>query len=638
MNLQRSVLAWSRRCYRAVLPVRLRQRFAAPVVRIIGRARYLRYKQLLTEQLLQEVGQLTDRKIAQEPDRVIRLCRSAIETDAYLASAYVAMGKALRAKGDEREFSRIVREARDKGLALVVRGEHDRAAEFFTRIAEVFPVQPEQLLAQRRFEELIRLVEPNVLQEPDEVIRFCWAAIGNDEYLASAYCAIGKALCAKGDLEGLDRLASTVRDKGLALIERGELSRGAAFLAGVAGQFPETCRGLALLYNRIDDLTVAQRAQASRGVDRGAGLRRLIVAIPVWGDTYARLFKRYFIPSILSANNLPALSQIRQITFDVYAPDELVETIERSASCRELRGYAEVNFTTFPGEILSDPAYTRYPGFKHRMSGGFHHVSIEHARALDADLICISPDSIHSDGALTNYIRFIDQGYKAVLFTAMRGQAETLLPVLDAMRDETTQIMALPARKLVALNAANVHHDFKRYVMTKGNRGIPPGLSHMFFPNPHGFYIRCFHIFPVALAADAVRQDVAFDYFTLDSNFLSRLFPDAESWKQLKIIQDSDDGVMLDLAYSYEEEKYEEREFTREQLLRQLPGYRANHFWHFAHRIVYRSDEPIDAIGTFNRKPDGSLERVFLPVSSAIDVSDEELAAWFEAERPKDLP
>jgi hypothetical protein len=69
-----------------------------------------------------------------------------------------------------------------------------------------------------------------------------------------------------------------------------------------------------------------------------------------------------------------------------------------------------------------------------------------------------------------------------------------------------------------------------------------------------------------------------------------------------------------------------------------LPGYHANHFWHFAHRIVYRTDEPIDAIGTFNRNPDGSLERVFLPVSSVIDVSDEELAAWFEAEPPKDLP
>jgi tetratricopeptide (TPR) repeat protein len=593
---------------------------------------------LRAEQLQQEVGQLTDRMIAQEPDRVIQLCKSAIETDPYLASAYVAMGKALHAMGDEQEFTRIVREARDKGLALVVRGEHDRAADFFTRIAEVFPVQPEQLLAQRRLEELVRLVEPRIPREPDEVVRFCWAAIGTDEYLASAYCVLGKALRGKGDAEEFDRLASTVRDKGLALIERGELGRGAAFLAGVAGQFPQTCRGLALLYNRINDLSGAHRAPASRGIDRSAGLRRLIVAIPVWGDAYVRLFTRYFIPSILSANNLPALSQIRRISFDVYTTGGFGEAIENSASCHELRRYAEVNFTTFPGEILSDPAYTQYPGFKHRMSGAFHHVSIEHARALDADLICISPDSIHSDGALTNYIRFIDQGYKAVLFTAMRGQAETLLPVLDAMRDETTQTLTLPVRKLVALNAANVHHDFKRYVMTKDNRGIPPGLSHMFFPNPHGFYIRCFHIFPVALAAEAVRRDVAFDYFTLDSNFLSRLFPDAESWKQLKVIQDSDDGVMLDLAFSYEELKYEEREFSREQLLRQLPGYRANHFWHFTHRIVYRTDQPIDTIGTFNRKPDGSLERVFLPVSSVIDVSDEELAAWFEAQRPKDPP
>jgi tetratricopeptide (TPR) repeat protein len=603
----------------------------------VGRTRYLRFKQQLAEQLLQEVERLTDQKIALEPDKVVQLCRSSLEPYPYLASAYVAMGKALRAKGDHEQFDRVVCEARDKGLALLARGDHDGAADFFSRTAEVFPVQPEQLLAQRRLEELIRLVEPKIAQEPDEVIRFCWAAIGNEEYLASGYCAIGKALRAKGDLEGLDRLAATVRDKGLTLIERGELGRGAAFLDRVAVQFPETCRGFALLYGRINDLTMAHRTQGSRSADRKPGRQRLIVAIPVWGDTYVRLFTRYFIPSILSANNLPALSQIRQISFDVYTPDRFVEAIENSASYRELRRYAEVNFVTFAGEILSDPAYARHPGFKHRMSGGFHHVSIEHARAVGADLVCISPDSIHSDGALTNYIRFIDRGYKAVLFTAMRGQAETLLPILDALRDDKTQIMTLPARKLVTLNAAYVHHDFKRYVMTKGNRGIPPGLSQMFFPNAHGFYIRCFHIFPVALAADAIRRDVAFDYFTLDSNFLSRLFPDAESWKQLKIVQDSDDGVMLDLAYSYAEEKYEEREFTREQLLRQLPGYRTNHFWHFTHRIVYRTDRPIDAIGTFNRRLDGSLERVSLPVSSAIDLSDEELAAWFEAQRPKDV-
>jgi hypothetical protein len=193
----------------------------------------------------------------------------------------------------------------------------------------------------------------------------------------------------------------------------------------------------------------------------------------------------------------------------------------------------------------------------------------------------------------------------------------------------------LPARTLVALSAAHVHHNFKRFIMTKGNRGIPPGLSLMFFPNAHGFFVRCFHIHPIILAADAIKDDILFDYYTVDSNSLLRMFPTPESWKGLKIIQNSDDGMMLDLTYSAEEEVYPECEFTPQQLLRQLPGFRANHFWHFSHRITYHTDEVIDAVGTFDRKPDGSIERKYLPVSSAIDIPDDELAAWFEENRLK---
>lgn len=504
---------------------------------------------------------------------------------------------------------------------------------FRSKIRTEILVRPEELLGQKRLEELVRLVEQMIPNEPDETIRFCWAAIGNDEYLPSAYTVMGKALLAKGDRNEFERIAVIARDKGLGLIERGELARGAAFFTGVAEGFPEVCRGYALLYRQINDMTNAYRAGTSHAPP--GSRRHVIIAISVWGERYINLFTRYFIPSILSPNNLPALSRSRDISFDIYTTDEFVAHIKRSRSFRKLRQYARVEFIRFSRELLTTPEYQRNPAYRYRIYGGFHHLSIEHARAVNADVICIAPDGVHSDGSFANYARFVDQGYHGVLFTSMRGQAETLLPILDAIRDEKIQVLTLPARKLVALSAAHVHHNFKRFIMTKGNRGIPPGLSLMFFPNPHGFYIRCFHIHPIILSAEAIKKDIAFDYFTVDSNSLTRMFPEAETWKRLKIIQDSDEGMMLDLTHTYEEEVYPECEFTPEHLIRQLPGYRANHFWNFSHRIVYHTDEIIDAIGTFDRKPDGALERKYLPVSSVIDISDEELATWFGANRQK---
>ncbi len=672
------IFEFLRRCYRTILPAWVREKFRPVVVQAFGTRKPVQPKQqlaekrpeefaqttqqkvtqnlephgteflaeiavvafpvqaqqLLAQERLEELVRLAERNVTQDPNEAIRFCWAAIGKDEYLPTAYTVMGKALRAKSDQKEFDRIIIVARDKGLALIARGELERGAEFFTKVAEIFPVQPEQLLAQKRFEDLVRLVERKIPHELDETIRFCWAAIGNDEYLSNAYNVMGKALLAQGGQKEFERIANLARDKGLRLIERGELARGAAFFAGAAEGFPDVCRGYALLYGQINNMTIAYRALPDPGPSK-SGRRRLIIALAVWGDRYIDLFTRYFIPSILSFNNLPTLSRIREVSFDIYTPAKFVDAIKKSASYRELRRYAEVNFIHFSPDMLASPEYQRNPAYRYRIYGGFHHLSIEHARAMNADVICIAPDGVHSDGSFTNYARFVDQGHQAVLFTSMRGQAETLVPIIDSMRDENTQSLTLPARTLVALSAAHVHHNFKRFILTKGNRGIPPGLSLMFFPNSHGFYVRCFHIHPIILAADAIKKDIAFDYFTVDSNSLLRLFPDPENWEKIKIIQDSDDGMMMDLTYSYEEENYPECEFEPEQLLRQLPGYRANHFWHFTHRIVYHTDEAIDAIGTFDRKPDGTLERKWLPISSAIDISDEELAAWFEAKRPK---
>ena len=277
-----------------------------------------------------------------DPVNAIQSAWTAIGQDEYSASAYVGLGKALLFGGDRAEFDRVTLVTRDKGLALITRGEHARAAAFFDAIAEVFPTQPEQFLAQKRYTDLVRLVAKKIPDEPDETIRFCWAAIGNDEFLPSAYAVMGEALRAKGDQAEHNRIALIVRDKGLSLIERGELARGAAFFSGVAGEYVDVCRGYALLYGQISEMASAYRAQRRSGTSR-PDRRRLIIALAVWGDRYIELFTRYFIPSLLSSNNLPELSRIRDVSFDIYTSANFIAPIQASASYRELLRYAKVD-------------------------------------------------------------------------------------------------------------------------------------------------------------------------------------------------------------------------------------------------------------------------------------------------------
>lgn len=455
-----------------------------------------------------------------------------------------------------------------------------------------------------------------------------------NEFAAGAYAELAAALRAgKCDAEA-DEMGRHARDAGLRLIDRGELAAGAAFFAEAARSFPDVCRPYALLYGQIKTLTDAYRAM--QVFPRTKALRPLIISITVWGVRYTELFVRYFIPSILSANNIPALAGIRDVHFDIYTTAEFMPAISTASSFRELSRYAQIQMVEFSKEILATTEYERNSSLRYYIFGGFHHVSIERARALKADIICIAPDGVHSDGSFYNYARLVDQGYKAVMFTATRGQAETLRPILDRMRDEATQSLTLPSRALVALAARHVHHDFQRYIMSKDNNLVPEVLPCMFFPYPRGFHVRCFHLHPIIIAAEALEKNIVFDYHTVDSNLVSRLFPDPDEWRSIKIIDDTDDGVMMDLSYSYEQIPYPEIHFTPELLVRHLPVFRPNHFWHFSHRIDYHCDETLTEIGTFDRRPDGSLVPKRIPLSSALAMGDEDIAAWFEAHRTKD--
>ncbi len=93
----------------------------------------------------------------------------------------------------------------------------------------------------------------------------------------------------------------------------------------------------------------------------------------------------------------------------------------------------------------------------------------------------------------------------------------------------------------------------------------------------------------------------------------------------------------MDITYITPPHNQPEQTFTPNILIKQISNFRANHFWNFKHRIIYHCDATLDAIGTYDVQEDGSLVAKTLLVSSAIDMDDEKLEAWFEANKPKDL-
>ena len=490
------------------------------------------------------------------------------------------------------------------------------------------------LLSARAWDEAVAYTASLAATDPDLSVSLCTGILIHSlEYRPDAYSVPANALRSSGHQQAADRITAEVLSRGLGLVSDGKLADGARFLEALAPAFSDRCEAYALLYGTINRQTEIYRAQ--QAPPRRAGERRkLIIALTVWGDRYVHFMTNYFFPSILSANNVPLLSTIRDVQVDLYTTPQHVDAIRSAPSYQALSRFAKIDIIEFSERIIKSAEYSRNPNLRYMIYGGFHHAAIEHARSIRADIICIAPDGVHSDGSFTNYARFVDKGYKAVLFTSTRCQAETILPIFDRMRDPTSQSLTLPPRELVAIGAQNIHHDFQRYLMVKENRHVPEILTLMLFPQPHGFYMRCLHIHPIIVAAEALERPIAFDYGTVDSTFMTRMFPDPADWQSIKVIDDSDDGMMMDLTDAFAMQTYPERAFALQHLIDQLPHFKSNHFWNFGHRIDYHSDDTFETIGTFDLTDDGRLKPKAVPVASVI-MSDTAVAEWFQAHRPK---
>ncbi len=352
----------------------------------------------------------------------------------------------------------------------------------------------------------------------------------------------------------------------------------------------------------------------------------------------AEVLTAYALPSLLAPQNLPAMCRARRLQVEFYTAAGLAEPLRAAAPVQRLAGLAPIEVTPVAPEILA--SLERRGGAenpRHWIVGAFHYLAVEHARALAADVLYTPPERIYADGTLANFARFIDEGRAAVLLASLPGQAETLRPRLDELRDPATQALSISPRRLAELAMQNLHHTLKDCVLVAGNGTMPRNPTRLIFPHSHGFHVRSVQLYPVLISAAAIRKNVgtgpitAFDRASLESNFTNFFFPRPSDWQALKIVDDSDHGVALDIVPGFSEDSPLTCDLHFEQLLRRSPD--DHHFWHFEHRVNFHAEAPIGAIGTFERSQDGALHRTLLPVADRSALADLDL--WLTVKQPR---
>lgn len=410
---------------------------------------------------------------------------------------------------------------------------------------------------------------------------------------------------------------------GIELVTSGRLKEAVEFFIPLQKIFSKLYEPYAILYHIILEMQCSYRE--SRLEREKEEKKPLIIAFVVWGDRYINLFSEYCIPSMLAAGNIPELVKMREVSIDIYAHKKDITNLKKSMSFKDLADICDINFIEFPEVLVTCDGYKANNHFRYNIYGGFHHLSIERARSIGADIICLGPDNLFSDGVFSSYIKYIDEGYEAVLSTSMRAQAEALTPFLDKIKDPQTNILSVSADEVVEFSAQYIHNNFLQYVVT--DNFLPPcQVPYFIIPHKHGFYIRGEHFHAAIISAKAIdkSKNILWRYTTLDAKeVVATLFPNEEYQEKIKIITDSDDGIMLDITYGSPDanpglldhisgkrlEKYSEKYFDEIS-----KNFNRQELWTFMHTIDYRMKKEMRSMRAYLYDTEGFLKPKEFPL------------------------
>jgi hypothetical protein len=403
---------------------------------------------------------------------------------------------------------------------------------------------------------------------------------------------------------------------GTELVQKGKLKQARDFFLALHKIFPDIYEPYVLLYDLI---YLRQEAYRAAPEQRRAGqLKPLILSFSIWGESYIRLFCNYCIPTLMAEGNLPAVSKLRNISVDICAHSADIEIIKHQEVVKTLSEICTIHFVEFPESLVTCEGYKRNDfNFRYNIYGGFHHLSIERARSIGADVMCLGPDNIYSNGSFLYYVQCIDNGFTAVLFNATRAQAEFLIPLLDTMKDPDSGALTINSDEMVYFSTQFIHHSFMQYVVS--DIQMPIWRSAFYIPYTHGLYIRGYHLHPVIIAAAAIdrSKDIRWNYMTVDADLTTTIFSDPNS---VKVITDSRDGIMLDIAYgSLGMHDQVNMEFSEDYLDKTRAHFNELHLWNFQFKVNYRMEKPIHSVRCYLYDENGVLQSKEFPLNTTIE-------------------
>lgn len=266
--------------------------------------------------------------------------------------------------------------------------------------------------------------------------------------------------------------------------------------------------------------------------------------VVVWGEEFRNHFVDYCIPSLLSQNNLPALSLGRENKFVICTTRPDWDAMRETASFQVMEKYVE--------PVLIEIPYPE-PGQSAPMHMGIGHKPATEMMFRDKVYGCmITPDLVLSDGSLATIERLAQEGIRLVIATSLRVVEEEFLPGLrdggfapkDALLSETGAPLTISSRQLVDLNLRTMHSETRAWEWDAPYFSYFPVGAWWRVPEGRGILFYTLSWAPVLVDYAGIESHDAsmMETWPIDGNYLDRNFKD---YGEVHAIQDSDDFAIV---------------------------------------------------------------------------------------------
>lgn len=348
------------------------------------------------------------------------------------------------------------------------------------------------------------------------------------------------------------RMASNRSDNlGKTLMEKGLLSEAVEAYKDQWMQNPDSEH---LLYYRLFRFVEEQVDSLSRvqAPPRDTGTPTpILISFPVWGAKYIRMMLAVLLPTLMSRQNLPALSERSEVIVEFSTKSSEAALIEESYWYGRLNEMPNVTPTIarYPDELFE--THPDAPEYIYRIMGVMHHMAIFRARAMGGmHVLPLCSDYIMSEGVLSKAVSYLDEGFELVMMPSLKVRSDQALPKVLAKLNGTLSRpeIEISARQMSELGVQFMHPEFRQLIVSIHTKPFSKLPFPLLFPKEDGYVLRSFVLQPIVVSANLVDQEILYDFNTVDGVFLPRILAGRNPEGNVKFMADSDDGIMLDMA------------------------------------------------------------------------------------------